>query len=69
MEQILKAWSDTSTMATTFTGAYGGHSSLTVDMQGVWSPDDAQHGGDARDCGSRICHADCIDMDHKYHVS
>ncbi|HSH96830.1 MAG: calcium-binding protein [Methylophilaceae bacterium] len=32
LDQILKAWSDTSTMATTFTGAYAGHN-LTVDMQ------------------------------------
>ncbi|BCM25597.1 calcium-binding protein [Methyloradius palustris] len=32
IDAILKAWSDTSTMATTFTGAYAGHN-LTVDMQ------------------------------------
>ncbi|MBU9200208.1 hypothetical protein KTD31_02155 [Burkholderia multivorans] len=44
--QIVQAWSDTSTMATTFTGAYAGHN-LTVDMQGVWSPDDVQPGTDA----------------------
>ena len=44
--QIVQSWSDTSTMATTFTGAYSGHS-LTVDMQGVWSPDDVQPGSDA----------------------
>ncbi|BCM24952.1 calcium-binding protein [Methyloradius palustris] len=36
MDQILKAWSDTSTMATTFTGAYAGHT-LTVDMQAAYT--------------------------------
>ena len=32
LDGLLKAWSDTSAMATTFTGAYAGHE-LTVDMQ------------------------------------
>jgi Ca2+-binding RTX toxin-like protein len=44
--QIVQAWADTSTMATTFTGAYAGHN-LTVDMEGVWSPDDVHVGTDA----------------------
>ncbi|HSH96827.1 MAG: calcium-binding protein [Methylophilaceae bacterium] len=35
-DEILKAWSDTSTMAATFTGAYAGHT-LTVDMQPGYS--------------------------------
>ncbi len=43
IDDLLKAWSDTSAMATTFTGAYAGHT-LTVDMQGVWSPDDVRVG-------------------------
>ncbi|QPK64518.1 calcium-binding protein [Methylomonas sp. LL1] len=34
MDQILKAWSDTSAMPATFTGAYAGHG-LTVSMQGI----------------------------------
>ena len=32
IDGLVKAWADTSTMATTFTGAYAGHS-LTVDME------------------------------------
>ncbi|OAI12769.1 MULTISPECIES: hypothetical protein [Methylomonas] len=34
LDQILDAWSDTSTMASTFGGAYSGHS-LTVNIQNV----------------------------------
>jgi len=34
LDRIVDAWADTSTMATTFTGAYAGHA-LTVDMQAV----------------------------------
>jgi hypothetical protein len=44
LDPLLKAWSDTSPMATTFTGAYAGHA-LTVDMQGVWSPDNVSNPG------------------------
>ena len=44
LDPLLKAWSDTSTMAATFTGAYAGHA-LTVDMQGVWSPDNVSNPG------------------------
>ncbi|KVP17154.1 hypothetical protein WJ84_02420 [Burkholderia ubonensis] len=44
--EIVQAWSNTSTMPTTFTGAYAGHN-LTVDMQGVWSADDARIGSPA----------------------
>ncbi|MEI7430313.1 MAG: calcium-binding protein, partial [Betaproteobacteria bacterium] len=33
INSVIQAWSDTSAMETTFTGAYAGHS-LTVDMQG-----------------------------------
>ncbi len=48
LDPLLKAWSDTSTMATTFpgngAGAYAGHA-LTVDMQGVWSPDNVSNPG------------------------
>ncbi len=42
LDPLLKAWSDTSPMAATFTGAYAGHA-LTVDMQGVWSPDNVSN--------------------------
>ena len=34
LDNILKEWSNTSTMSTTFTGAYAGHT-LTVNVQGV----------------------------------
>ncbi|ATG88431.1 hypothetical protein MKLM6_0146 [Methylomonas koyamae] len=34
LDTVLKAWSDTSTMASTFTGAYAGHS-LSVNIQNV----------------------------------
>ncbi|WAR43265.1 calcium-binding protein [Methylomonas rapida] len=34
LDSIIKAWSDTSTLATTFTGAYDGHN-LTVNMQNL----------------------------------
>lgn len=36
LDNILKEWSNTSTMGTTFTGAYTGHT-LTVDIQGTTS--------------------------------
>ncbi|MBK8570451.1 MAG: hypothetical protein IPN81_11155 [Nitrosomonadales bacterium] len=36
LDNILKEWSNTSTMGTTFTGAYAGHT-LTVDIQGTTS--------------------------------
>ncbi|ANE57982.1 hypothetical protein AYM39_22120 (plasmid) [Methylomonas sp. DH-1] len=34
LDQILDVWSDTSTLATTFGGAYSGHS-LTVNIQNI----------------------------------
>jgi len=37
LDTLLKAWSDTSTMLSTFTGAYAGHD-LTVDMQSWYAP-------------------------------
>ncbi len=35
IDGLIQAWADTSSMVTTFTGAYAGHS-LTVDMQAWW---------------------------------
>ncbi|WP_367154194.1 hypothetical protein [Methylomonas sp. HYX-M1] len=40
LDAIVKAWSDTSTMAATFTGAYAGHN-LSVNVQNVTAGSDA----------------------------
>ncbi|NLV25540.1 MAG: calcium-binding protein, partial [Deltaproteobacteria bacterium] len=44
LDALIQAWGDTSTMATTFTGAYAGHE-LTVDMQSWYAGSGFNEGG------------------------